>query len=208
MAYIEFRLYPRQHGKTKLLLEKALRLYENDKKFLFISPNTTGNEMTKMKFQENLWRKNKMYFKDEKNVNELFLTIDSVFQLNQHELFNKNVKHIFIDEYLYYSNRNQAWLYNSLAHTDNKIYISTSPREMFDRQLFELVKTIKRENIRLYDFLTFTDIKMKEQYVYLYNNFLTDINTELCYWYDYQKKNYGKENFDLEVLGKIFKDEE
>ncbi len=205
MAKIDFNITPRRTGKTVNLIEKAIDLYKEKKPFLYFCMNHRNKNIVRQKFLDKIG----LYVDNPHlwEVENSFITPEEFYNSPEKYLAGKNTKHFILDEYLYFTKKAQAFLYEYLNRDDYVIYISSSPPEQFDRKIFEFAKTIKKQNIYLYDFLTFTDFKAKEQFVYLYNNFLTDENTELFYWHDYYKKVLGEDYFNLEILGKIFKDE-
>ncbi|MFW6311301.1 MAG: hypothetical protein ACOC1K_03600, partial [Nanoarchaeota archaeon] len=116
---------------------------------------------------------------------------------------------VIIDEYLYFSEKNQSRLYNLIYYAIKNIHISSTPRKLIDKNMFNLVKQIKNYicHFSNLDSLIYNNLSIdkKEEFDYLYYNFITDPSFQLNCSFDIQDYYLNKEQFEIEILGRLFK---
>lgn len=94
--------------------------------------------------------------------------------------------------------------------TKKIVYIKTTSYKLYDKGMVDLIKgwktlVTKHEELILASNIEFTDAKEAELLLY---NFLTDPKTQIITVYNDFKEMYTKEQYDLYVMGKIFKEDE
>lgn len=200
MGKCSFFVNPRQTGKTTWLINEATNKAFFGKKVMIITLNYPMNRIVHEKIINSGIPKSKLStIMDNIEV----LSVERFFQKKYMNL--KNYEKIYIDEYLYFKKEKQMALYQdiNLFASDVDIEIRTSPSEKIDRSLFELVKCIKENKINV-NYNIFTD-DIRDEIIYLYYNFLTDVNIDLIVKYDEFRVMVSPEEFDTEYLGKLFK---
>lgn len=123
---------------------------------------------------------------------------------------NKNIERIIYDEYLYLEVRERSEIINNISNLKlNEIFCFSTPRKLYDQEIFEFVKGVKRENrfLILEEFLNKKEllielndlrIKSKNQLTNeiwdLYYNHITDPETVIIH----NKFFYNQKIFNLD----------
>lgn len=159
-----FYLLPRQTGKSTMAIYEYLKDPENS---LLIVHNQRMIQDFKVKTPE---LKNIM-------TPQMFLGCRG-----------KSWKNIILDEYLFFNNKDQAFIYNeiNLIEPEN-LYIFTTSNKVYDRRLYDIIKEQKpnfNKSLLLGYILSHTTLKVNiktfiNNFHELYFNFLTDPDTKL-----------------------------
>lgn len=123
---------------------------------------------------------------------------------------NKNIERIIYDEYLYLEVWDRSEIINNISNLKlNEIFCFSTPRKLYDQEIFEFVKGVKRENrfLILEEFLNKKEllielndlrIKSKNQLTNeiwdLYYNHITDPETVIIH----NKFFYNQKIFNLD----------
>ncbi|MFW6046360.1 MAG: hypothetical protein ACOCP4_00955 [Candidatus Woesearchaeota archaeon] len=200
MNNCKFFVSPRQTGKTTELIKEASNHAFFNKHVMVITPNETMKKIIYDKIKD--WGATKTKVSMIMDNVEI-VSVERFFQKKYMDL--RKYEKIYIDEYLFFKKANQIDLYKdiNLFAGDVDIEIRTSPFEKIDRSLFELVRCIKNNEIDI-NLNIFSD-DTRDKIIYLYYNFLTDVNTNLIVKYDKFKEMLSPEEFDIKYLGKLFK---
>lgn len=186
-----FKVKPRQTGKTTDLINKAISYANEGKRVLFIVAS----------------EKDKSYL-----YPKMYLLTHKIFMatqdLKEDDILGSFFNVVIIDEYLYFSERNQSRIYNILEYlrySDIDIHISSTSRKLIDKNMFDLVKEIKKSNLKLGILYKNLSVDKREEFDYLYNNLITEPDFQLDCSFDIQDYYLNKEQFEIEILGRLFK---
>lgn len=199
MERCNFEILPRQSGKTQSLVRKASSLLDDGYSVAFIVPN-----MGMKKHIMDIYR-------EEPGSHVIFTVEEYLRYINQIGVRTKSFDYTLIDEYLLVNDNQQKELYYyAPMYTKKIVYIKTTSYKLYDKGMVDLIKgwkTLVRnyQELILASKIEFIDTKEAEHLLY---NFLTDPKTQIITVYNDFKKMYSKEQYDLYVMGKIFKEDE
>ena len=199
MERCNFEILPRQTGKTQSLVMKASSLLDEGYSVAFIVLN-----MGMKKHIMDIYR-------EEPGSHVIFTVEEYLRYINQIGVRTKSFDYTLIDEYLILCDSQQKELYYyAPIYTKKTVYIKTTSNKLYDKNMVDLIKgwktlVTKHEELILASKIEFIDTKEAEHLLY---NFLTDPKTQVITVYNDFKEMYTKEQYDLCVMGKIFKEDE
>lgn len=90
------------------------------------------------------------------------------------------------------------------------VWIEATPVRRYDKKLIDLCRYVKMiYDLNLQSFglgIELFNQKQNKDFEYLYDNFLTDPKTNLHIKYDVSKSIMNEETFEIEYLGKFYKE--
>ena len=199
MERCNLEILPRQTGKTQSLVRKASSLLDDGYSVAFIVPN--------MAMKRNIMS----MYREEPGSHVIFTVEEYLRYVTQMGVRIQQFDYTLIDEYLLINDSQQKELhYHIPIITKKTVYIKTTAYKLYDKNMIDLIKAWKTlvrnyQELILASKIEFTDSKEAELLLY---NFLTDPKTQIITVYNDFKKMYTKEQYDLYVMGKIFKEDE
>ena len=190
----KFNVKARQTGKTINLIEYAIKA--PIQKIGFIVPTYDMKRKIIQKFDHDLMMRNFLTHVKLFSAEEILYNFIDI-RPNSYDTF-------LIDEYLFFTDKQQCEIYNFLRHSNVYVKINSTPYKLFDPVLFGIVKSFKENGIGFNKGSKYITEENYENFFYLYNNFLTDPKTLLKYDYKDKKMLLGK-YFETEYCGKLFK---
>ena len=180
---IQFDIQPRQTGKTTSLINRALL----NKNGLFLTMN-----------MRSLLNINRTYNPKKYGID----TKTSSDFINDFMSYEKdfNYKNIYIDEYLFYDEKEQAVLNYIISDCfdDNlNVYIKTTASKLINKNLYNLVRLMKKHNITIMDLPE----EIFNSTGYLYFNLLTHPDCKVSINNNYMRTDLS---YRTEVLGELF----
>ena len=109
---------------------------------------------------------------------------------------------VLIDEYLLMTEVEQAQLYSLLKNTPSTVYIMTSAVKLINKDLLELVRTLRKYE-DIVGTTSFYNPEHLKQAKYLADNFLTDPKTEIIAPYHDYRRIMTPEQYELSI-GKLY----
>lgn len=202
MERCNFSIMPRQSGKTHSLVIKASSLLDEGYSVAFIVHNMPMKRYIMDRYRE------------EPGSHVIFTVDEYIRYVNEKVVRIKQFDYTLIDEYLFLDVNKQQKLYNVVPNMTKDVVIikTTSPR-LYNKELVNFCidyKNLQNKFGKIIDrySLTFKNPKDSIEFNELMGNFLTDPKTSLHIEYNNLKTIYGKEQFELQFLGKIFKEDE
>jgi hypothetical protein len=199
MEKCNLEILPRQSGKTQSLVRKASSLLNEGYSVAFVVQN-----MPMKRYIVDRYRK-------EPGSHVIFTVDEYIRYVNERGVRVKPFDYTLIDEYLLINDNQQKELYYYVPmYTKKIVYIKTTAYKLYDKKMIDLIKgwkTLVRnyEEQILASKIEFKNAKEAEHLLY---SFLTDPKTQIITVYNDFRKVYNKEQYDLYVMGKIFKEDE
>lgn len=193
-------------------------------KYIYIQPRQTG-KTTRAIYEFNKDPENSIFITHKRDMIRHLLdmgfpkkyehkifTQETYNSLGNYGKLRKNSDRVIIDEYLYFSNENQKNIYFKLHQNGFKeLYIFSSPSKTYSKESYELGRAVKN-NPSLLD-LNLKNIirpEIYDEYLYLKDNFLTDIDVEVKFDGKYPnfktelRYAYNDERYYTEIEGELF----
>ena len=127
----------------------------------------------------------------------------------QRDFFLKksNFDKIWIDEYLYFYPEVIEYINDKIHYFTDEVCVRTTPYKMIDTKMYDFIKNFRSSNIPVN--ISFDNPEYAKEFEYLYHNLLTHPKTNLLYSYKRKREMFNdKEVFEIECLGKLFKEDE